>query len=238
MLKAIDLHRSFSLGGQEVRAVDGVTIEVRKGEYLRVVGASGSGKSTLLNLLAGLDRPTAGRVETPIGELGQASSRALAGWRARHVGMVFQTFNLLSHLTAVENVELGLLFLGRTRAERRASALDTLNQLGLSDRLHHKPGSLSGGEQQRVALARALVKAPEVLLADEPTGNLDRDNAVLIADLLALQNRSGTTVVLVTHDPTLASDVAHRTVRLSYGRISETIEHRPLAHTGENGGAQ
>jgi len=229
MLGAFDLVRHFRLGSQEVRALDGVTIEVRDGEYLRVVGASGSGKSTLLNLLGGLDRPTSGRVETPIGELSTASPRTLATWRARHVGMVFQTFNLLAHCTATENVELGLLFCDVPARERTQRAARELDGLGLGDRMDHRPGALSGGEQQRVALARALVKTPRVLLADEPTGNLDRDNAHQIAELLALQNRRGMTVVLVTHDLALAAADAHRTVRLCYGRVEEISEHRALA---------
>lgn len=226
MLHAHDLHRIYHLGGQEVRALDGVTIDVREGEYLRIVGASGSGKSTLMNLLAGLDRPTSGRIDTPIGDLGSMSSDGLAEWRAHHVGMVFQTFNLIPHRTALQNVELSMLFLGKSRKERLNSATAMLGRLGLAGRLQHKPADLSGGEQQRVALARALVKRPRLLLADEPTGNLDQENAKQIADFLSELSGEGITVVLVTHDTDLASESVHRTIRLNYGKVVEETSHR------------
>ncbi len=219
MLRASGLSRIYHLAGQEIRALDGVDLAVREGEYLRIVGASGSGKSTLLNLLAGLDRPTAGRIEVSGRVLSEMNSRALAGYRAREVGMVFQSFNLIPHRTALQNVELGMLFLGLARSERLERARRMLERLGLSDRLQHRPGDLSGGEQQRVALARALAKRPRLLLADEPTGNLDRETTHDLARLLAEQNAEGLTVMLVTHDPQLAEREAHRTLRMSYGRI-------------------
>lgn len=221
MLRLAGIHRVYRLGGQEVRALDGVDLDIRAGEYLRIVGASGSGKSTLLNLLGGLDRPTSGRIETPEGDLALAGRRDLSRWRALQVGMVFQTFNLIAHRTALQNVELGLLFSGVERGERLRRARETLVDLGLGDRLDHRPSALSGGEQQRVALARALVKRPGILLADEPTGNLDQENAAAIARTLADLSRSGMTIVLVTHDPTLAAADAHRSVRMSYGRVVE-----------------
>ena len=232
MLRIDDLVRVYHLGGQEIRALDGISLEVREGEYLRVVGASGSGKSTLLNLLAGLDRPTSGRVGTPLGDLGAMSRRELATWRSQHVGMVFQTFNLIGHRTALQNVELGMLFAGVPRRERLARAAATLERLGLADRLHHRPADLSGGEQQRVALARALAKRPRLLLADEPTGNLDQENAEQIASSLAQRNREGITVILVTHDPALATESIHRTVRLSYGRIVDEAAQREVSPVG------
>ena len=219
MLRVEGLTRVYHLGGQEIRALDGVDLEVRDGEYLRLVGASGSGKSTLLNLLAGLDTPTAGRVETPDGLLSEMPSRRLAAYRARVVGMVFQTFNLIPHLTALQNVELGMLFLDIPRAERRRRAGGMLEKLGLADRVRHRPQDLSGGEQQRVALARALAKDPRLLLADEPTGNLDQATSGDIARLLATLNAEGLTVILVTHNLTLAAAEAHRTLELSFGRI-------------------
>jgi putative ABC transport system ATP-binding protein len=223
LIRTIDLHRIYRHGGEEVRALDGVSLEVREGEYLRVVGASGSGKSTLLNLIAGLDRATSGRIETPIGELSSLPPRDLALWRSRYVGMVFQSFNLIPHRTALQNVEIALLFGGEPRENRRHRAISQLERLGLGDRLHHPPADLSGGEQQRVALARALVKEPRLLLADEPTGNLDQENALLIARTFAELNRAGMTVVLVTHDAALADGVAHRTIRMNFGRVvSET----------------
>ncbi len=219
LIRTIDLHRIYRLGHEEVRALDGVGIEVREGEYLRVVGASGSGKSTLLNLLAGLDRATSGRIETPVGELSSLPPRDLALWRSRHVGMVFQSFNLIPHRTALQNVEIALLFGGASREGRRHRAISQLERLGLGDRLHHTPADLSGGEQQRVALARALVKEPRLLLADEPTGNLDQENSLLIARTFSELNRAGMTVVLVTHDPALAEGAAHRTIRMNFGRV-------------------
>ena len=219
MLCASGLSRVYHLAGQEIRALDGVDLTVREGEYLRIIGASGSGKSTLLNLLAGLDRPTAGRIEVSGRVLSEMSSRALAGYRAREVGMVFQSFNLIPHRTALQNVELGMLFLGLPRGERLERARRMLDRLGLGDRLQHRPGDLSGGEQQRVALARALAKRPKLLLADEPTGNLDRETTLDLARLLAEQNAGGLTVMLVTHDPQLAEREAHRTLRMRYGRI-------------------
>jgi len=221
MLHAENLTRLFHVGGQEIRALDGVDLRIDTGEYLRILGASGSGKSTLLNLLAGLDRPTTGRIVTPAGDLAAMSRRELARWRAQSVGMVFQTFNLIPHRTALQNVELALLFAGVGRAERETRARDWLVRVGLGARLAHRPADLSGGEQQRVALARALVKQPHLLLADEPTGNLDRDNATAIAGFLSAASRAGVTIVLVTHDATLASGDAHRTIRMTYGTAAE-----------------
>lgn len=206
--------------------MDGIDLQIGRGEYVRVVGASGSGKSTLLNLIAGLDRATAGRIETPIGDLSSLSGHELALWRSRHVGMVFQSFNLIAHRTALQNVELALLFTPIAREERRQRASAQLALLGLADRLHHRPADLSGGEQQRVALARALVKDPQLLLADEPTGNLDQENAAQMARVLAELNRSGMTIVLVTHDPALAAGDAHRTIRMNYGKVTGETIHR------------
>jgi putative ABC transport system ATP-binding protein len=220
MLRIRELTKVYEMGHQQIRALDGVDLDVRPGEFLRVIGASGSGKSTLLNLIAGLDTPTSGRIETPDGVLSEMSSRELAGFRARRVGMVFQTFNLIPHRSALQNVELALLFSGVARAERTRRAAEMLERLGLADRLTHRPADLSGGEQQRVALARALVKQPDMLLADEPTGNLDRDTSTGIARLFDELNRGGLTVLLVTHDLELAADSAHRTLRMHYGRIT------------------
>jgi putative ABC transport system ATP-binding protein len=226
LIGTTDPHRVYRLGGQEVRALDGIDIEIGRGEHVRTVGASGSGKSTLLNLLAGLDRATAGRIETPMGDLSSLSRHELAQWRSEHVGMVFQSFNLIAHRTALQNVELALLFTRIAREERRQRASAQLALLGLADRLHHRPADLSGGEQQRVALARALVKEPQLLLADEPTGNLDQENAAQMARVLAELNRGGMTIVLVTHDPALAAGDAHRTIRMHYGKVTGETVHR------------
>lgn len=235
LLRVSGLRRVYELGGQEIRALDGVDLTLRRGEYLRLVGPSGSGKSTLLNLMAGLDRPTAGTIATADGVLSEMSPRELAAYRARQVGIVFQSFNLIPHRTALQNVELGLLFLGVPRETRLARARAMLTRLGLGARWQHRPADLSGGEQQRVALARALVKEPPLLLADELTGNLDREISGEIAGLLAELNRRGLTVVLVTHDIDLAVADADRTLRMEYGKIvSASHRSRPV---GEGGGA-
>jgi putative ABC transport system ATP-binding protein len=213
------LSRHYERGPQVVRAVDGVDMRVDDGEFLAVIGASGSGKSTLLNLLAGLDTPTSGRIEFKGIALETLSRRELSHYRARRVGMMFQSFNLVHHRTALENVELALYFNGCPVRERRAAAAAILERLGLADRMTHRPADLSGGEQQRVALARALVKNPDVLFADEPTGNLDHENADQIMSLLAELNRRGLTVVMVTHNTEIARRMARRIIRLHYGRI-------------------
>jgi putative ABC transport system ATP-binding protein len=222
-IQTLDLCRHFRSGAQEIRAVDRVNLGVRRGESVAIVGASGSGKSTLLNLLSGLDTPTSGRVEFHGTPLESMSRRELAGYRARSVGMVFQSFNLMPHRTALENVQLALYFNGTPRPERRQRSEEILFRLGLADRLTHRPADLSGGEQQRVALARALVKAPEILFADEPTGNLDRENTGQIAELLAEFNRAGLTILMATHNLDMAGQCAHRIVQMDYGQIAREV---------------
>ncbi len=221
LIRTVDLCRYYGSGPQEVRAVDRVNFAVEQGGFLGIVGASGSGKSTLLNLLAGLDSPTAGRVEIDGTALSDLTRRNLAAYRARRVGIVFQSFNLMPHYTAAENVELALYFTDIAKGERRSRSRDILARLGLRDRLTHRPADLSGGEQQRVALARALVKEPHVLFADEPTGNLDRKNSEDIAGLLTELNGEGLTIVLATHDLDMARVCAHRMVQMEYGRLAE-----------------
>ncbi len=218
-LKTVDLCRYYHRGPQVVHAVDEVNLTLQKGEFLGIVGASGSGKSTLLNLMAGLDSATSGRIEIDGASLADMNRRSLAAYRAHRVGMVFQSFNLISHHTALKNVELALLFNNTPGRERHRLASSMLERLGLGDRLTHRPGDLSGGEQQRVAIARALVKQPEIIFADEPTGNLDHDNARQIGDLLTALNREGLTIVMVTHDLDLAARYARRTVRMNYGAL-------------------
>ena len=220
-IRAHRLERVYRRAGHEVHAVDGVDLAMARGEFLAVVGTSGSGKSTLVNLLAGLDTPTAGHVEVDGRRLDALSRRALAAYRARTVGIVFQTFNLLPQHSALGNVEMALYFDGTPRRERRARAAAVLEQLGLAERLHHRPLDLSGGEQQRVAIARALVKRPGVLFADEPTGNLDRENTEAIVDVLGELRRDRIAVVLVTHDLDMAGRAADRVVRMQYGRIAD-----------------
>ena len=214
-----DLRRSYKRGPQEIHAVDGVSLDVAKGEFLGIVGSSGSGKSTLLNLLAGLDTPSSGSVLFDGEPLSGMSRKELAHYRAHSVGIIFQSFQLIAHATALENVEAALLFNGVPRRDRRRLASAALERLGLADRAEHRPLDLSGGEQQRVAVARALVKRPEILFADEPTGNLDFENAGQIAALLTSLNREGLTILMVTHNREMAAECAHRTIRMQYGKI-------------------
>lgn len=218
-LTTSQLCRYYRRGPQEIRAVDNVDLTIRRGEFLGVVGASGSGKSTLLNLLAGLDTPTAGTIEFENVSLGSLSRRELSAYRARSVGMVFQAFNLLHYKTAQENVEVALYFSEPNKALRKERAEKILETLGLANRIDHRPADLSGGEQQRVAVARALVKQPEILFADEPTGNLDHDNALQIVELLAKLNREGLTILLVTHNLDLASKYCSRIITMNYGKV-------------------
>ncbi|MBC7187664.1 MAG: ABC transporter ATP-binding protein [Calditrichaeota bacterium] len=215
-----DVCRFYRMGHAVVKALDRVSMAVRRGEFLAVVGSSGSGKTTLLNLIAGLDRPTSGQVMVGGRDLTHLPERALAEHRKRMVGMVFQAFNLIPAFTAEENVALPLIFSGMPPLQRRQRARELLGTLGLAERLQHRPGQLSGGELQRTAMARALANGPQLLLADEPTGNLDSWTAAEIINLLACLHRSeGKTVILVTHDEPMARRVAQRLVRLSYGRI-------------------
>ncbi|HEY6950939.1 MAG TPA: ABC transporter ATP-binding protein [Bacteroidota bacterium] len=221
-LRTTELSRYYRRGPQTVRALDGVSIDVGRGEFLSIVGSSGSGKTTLLNLLAGLDTPTSGSVNFNEIPLTAMSRRELAAYRAHKVGMIFQSFNLISHYTALQNVEAALLFNGTSPRERRRCASEILERLGLGDRLTHRPSDLSGGEQQRVAVARAVVKSPEILFADEPTGNLDLENAQQIASLLTSLNRAGLTIVLVTHNLEMAHQYTRRIIRMQYGRVIRT----------------
>jgi putative ABC transport system ATP-binding protein len=218
-LNTLDLCRHYRRGQYTVRALDGVTISVPRGDFLSIVGSSGSGKTTLLNLLAGLDTPTSGSVEVNGVSLSSMSRRQLSAYRAHKVGMIFQSFNLISHYTALQNVETALYFNDTSPRERRRLATEMLEQLGLSDRTTHRPADLSGGEQQRVAVARAIVKNPEILFADEPTGNLDFENAQQLATLLTKLNSNGLTIVLVTHNLEMAQQYSHQTIRMQYGHV-------------------
>lgn len=218
------LCRFYVRGPQTIRAVDEVDLEIERGAFVAIVGSSGSGKSTLLNLLSSLDTPTSGTINfdgTPFSTL---SRREAAAYRGKKVGMVFQSFNLLHHRTALENVEFGLQFDDTPHSKRKAMASEMLERLGLQDRLGHRPSDLSGGEQQRVALARALVKQPTVLFADEPTGSLDEENSSQIIDLFSQLNRDGLTIIIVTHNLNLASHHAKSIIQMRYGRIVNQIE--------------
>jgi putative ABC transport system ATP-binding protein len=208
------------MGSVVVRALDGVSLSVSEGEFLALLGTSGSGKSTLLNLIAGLDQPTSGSLRIGGNDLAAMSSDDLSHHRRQNVGIIFQSFNLVSTMSALENVALPMMFAGTARAERERRAAQLLDSMGLSDRQRHRPKELSGGEQQRVAISRALANKPQLFLADEPTGNLDSRTAHEIMELLkALNEREGTTVILVTHDANIAASYAHRTVTLMDGRV-------------------
>jgi len=222
-VRAENLARFYSAGEGLIRAVDGVSLEVRAGEFLALLGSSGSGKSTLLNLIAGLDRPTAGAIFVHNRNLGAMTSEELAQYRRHTVGIVFQSFNLIPTMTVAENVELPMRFAEIDRAERQSRVRDALARVGLEARISHRPSELSGGEQQRVAIARALVNRPSLLLADEPTGNLDSKTGDKILHLLREINRSsGTTVVMITHERALAEHFADRIIFLSDGKLVET----------------
>jgi len=220
VLEMRDLKRHYQMGASTVRALDGVSLAVREGEFLGLLGTSGSGKSTLLNLIAGLDRPTEGSLRIFDKDLAQMSSVELSLHRRQNVGIIFQSFNLVSTMTAAENVALAMMFAGVARAEREREASRLLETMGLAGRQQHRPRELSGGEQQRVAIARALSNKPHLLLADEPTGNLDSRTSHEIMTLLkALNERDGKTVIMVTHDASLAEAYAHRIVTLLDGAI-------------------
>jgi predicted ABC-type transport system involved in lysophospholipase L1 biosynthesis ATPase subunit len=219
-VRTVDLVKSYGSAPAPVLALRGVSLEVGRGERIALLGRSGSGKSTLLNVLGGLDRPTSGAVYVAGRDLARMSARELARHRLATVGMIFQSFNLIPSRTALENVELPMVFAGRPPRERRAAARAALEAVGLRHRLDHRPAELSGGEHQRVAIARALVNRPEMLLADEPTGNLDSTTAREIVNILDAHLRAhGTTLLLVTHDEELARRCSDRVLRMSDGRL-------------------
>jgi len=215
-----DLCRHYSMGESHIRAVDGISIEVGEGEFVALLGASGSGKSSLLNLIAGLDRPSSGTVVVHGQDLAKLSRQDLAKYRLRSVGMVFQSFNLIPSMTLLENVELPLRFAEVERSKRDGLARQALDRVGLSQRLLHRPTELSGGEQQRASLARALINQPRLLLADEPTGNLDSHTGTEIMNFIREFNDSlGMTVVMVTHERALAERYAKRMIFLADGKL-------------------
>jgi putative ABC transport system ATP-binding protein len=221
--------KTYPSRSEDVTPLKSLDLDVERGEFVALMGPSGSGKTTLLNLVAGIDRPTSGTVRVGDDEISSMSARALARWRTRHVGFVFQQYNLVPVLSAAENVEVPLLLLPLTRAERDRKVATALEAVGLSDRAHHLPRALSGGQQQRVAVARALVAGPDLVLADEPTGNLDEHAADAILSLLsALHARFQQTFVMVTHDPRAAA-TAKRVVRLDKGRIHSDVRRERAA---------
>jgi putative ABC transport system ATP-binding protein len=220
LVQVANVEKNFHRASEEIHVLSGLSLEVQQGEFLALMGPSGSGKSTLLNLIGGLDRPTNGTVQIGGDRIDAMSDRELAAWRARHVGLVFQFYNLLPVLTAERNVELPLLLTHLSKRERMKHVETALKVVGLSHRAHHHPRQLSGGEQQRVGIARAIVTDPTILLCDEPTGDLDRKTGDEILALLQALNRDhGKTIIMVTHDPH-ASARAGRTVYLDKGQLS------------------
>lgn len=225
--------RYYQMGQTLIRAVDGVSLEVNKGEFVALLGSSGSGKSSMLNLIAGLDRPTSGSVVVQGHDLSKLSRQELAKYRLHVVGMVFQSFNLIASMTVTENVELPLRFAEVERTKRDTMAREALERVGLRARTAHRPSELSGGEQQRAALARALINRPQLLLADEPTGNLDSHTGTEIMNMLCEFNQQlGMTVIMVTHERALAERYAQRMVFLADGRLVDDRQNLPSQTAG------
>jgi putative ABC transport system ATP-binding protein len=228
-IRSENLCRHYRMGQAVIRAVDGISLSVCAGEFVALLGSSGSGKSSVLNLIAGLDRPTTGSVVVQDRDLAKLSRQELAKYRLHVVGMVFQSFNLIASMTLEENVELPLRFAEVDRSQRRKLAHEALKRVGLQARMRHRPSELSGGEQQRAALARALINRPKLLLADEPTGNLDSHTGTEIMDMVRQFNRElGMTVVMVTHERALAERYAERMIFLADGKL---IDDQPNART-------
>jgi len=220
ILEARNVTREYRMKAETVNALAEISVEVGRGEFVAILGTSGSGKSTLLNLFGGLDRPTSGEILFDGQSLAPLSSWEMSRYRLRRVGMIFQSFNLIPTMTARENVALALAFAGLANNERRRRSLELLDRVGLSKRADHQPSELSGGEQQRVSIARAIANKPQVLLADEPTGNLDSNRAAEVMGVLdEMRRRDGKTIVLVTHDHELASEFATRVIRLKDGKV-------------------
>jgi putative ABC transport system ATP-binding protein len=230
VIRAEDVHKYYDLGENKVHALRGVSVEIAHGEFVAIMGASGSGKSTFMNLLGCLDKPSSGRYLLEGTDVSQLDKKALAAIRNRKLGFVFQGFNLLSRTTALENVELPTLYARLAKEERLQRAKEALQLVGLGERMEHFPSQLSGGQQQRVAIARALVNRPSILLADEPTGNLDSRTSVEIMQIFQTLNESGLTIVLVTHEADIAR-FAKRTIIFRDGKIrrDEPVKERPRA---------
>ncbi len=225
VIRAVELRKVYDLGAAEVRAMDGVSLTIRRGEYVAIMGPSGSGKSTLMNVIGCLDVPTTGQYYLRGKEVSQLTEDELAEIRNREIGFVFQTFHLLPRQTALRNVELPLVYAGKRAGSRRDRALELLRLVGLEKRAGHRPSELSGGERQRVAIARALVNDPALLLADEPTGNLDSRTGHEILGLFDELHQRGHTIILVTHDPEVGKRAA-RVIRLRDGRVESDTSNR------------
>ena len=224
VIRLEDVYKIYRVGSQEVRALDGVSLSVSRNEYVAIMGPSGSGKSTLMNILGCLDSPDSGRYILNGTDVSEMDDGEMADVRNREIGFVFQSFNLLPRYNALENVALPMVYAGVPAGERRAKAAQALRSVGLEDRMDHRPNELSGGQRQRVALARALINSPSIILADEPTGNLDTHTSVEIMRLFDEIYRGGNTVIVVTHEEDIAA-YAHRVIRLRDGRIESDTEN-------------
>lgn len=222
-----DIRRHYQMGDETINALDGVSLDIHRNDYVAIMGPSGSGKSTLMNILGCLDTPSEGDYLLNGTNVSQMNDNALAEVRNREIGFVFQTFNLLPRSTALENVALPLIYAGKSRSERSKTASKVLEEVGLADRMHHRPNELSGGQRQRVAVARALVNKPSILLADEPTGNLDTRTSYDIMSLFADLHRDGQTIILVTHEEDIA-EYAHTIIRLRDGKVESITENENI----------
>ena len=220
-----NMKKIYNPGENEVRALDGIDLDIEKGDLVAIVGHSGSGKSTLMNMLGCLDTPTSGKYVLDGQDVASMTDNQLADVRNKEIGFIFQGFNLISNLDAVGNVELPLVYRGVSKNERKQLAMEALKSVGLEDRMTHKPNEMSGGQQQRVAVARAVAAKPPIILADEPTGNLDTKSTQEIMEILKELHRSGRTVIIITHDEEIASQ-AHRVLRILDGRIEEDYCNR------------
>ena len=220
-----NMKKIYNPGENEVRALDGIDLDIEKGDLVAIVGHSGSGKSTLMNMLGCLDTPTSGKYVLDGQDVASMTDNQLADVRNKEIGFIFQGFNLISNLDAVGNVELPLVYRGVSKNERKQLAMEALKSVGLEDRMKHKPNEMSGGQQQRVAVARAVAAKPPIILADEPTGNLDTKSTQEIMEILKELHRSGRTVIIITYDEEIASQ-AHRVIRILDGRIEEDYCNR------------
>ncbi len=225
LLELRDVRKVYHLGGEEIRALDGITLDIEGGEFVSIIGPSGSGKSTLMHILGCLDTPSHGTVQLDGTPIQQASARELAQMRNRKIGFVFQFFNLLPKLNVVQNVELPMIYAGLNGKQRREKALQALEAVQMGHRLKNRPSQLSGGQQQRVAIARALVNDPKIIFADEPTGNLDTHTGEIILELFRSLSQHGRTVIIVTHNPEIAA-VTPRRIEIRNGKIADRVDAR------------
>ncbi|HYE86604.1 MAG TPA: ABC transporter ATP-binding protein [Vicinamibacterales bacterium] len=228
LIETRDLWRTYQMGDEEIHALKGVSISIERGEYVAIMGPSGSGKSTLMNLIGCLDTPSKGTYLLNGKEVSQMNDNELARIRNEEIGFVFQTFNLLPRATALHNVELPLVYAGMSKTDRLAQAKAAIEKVELTHRMTHRPNELSGGQRQRVAIARALVNNPSILLADEPTGNLDSKTGVEIMGLFARLHQGGNTIILVTHEADIAA-YAHRVIAIRDGQVERDVQQQPHA---------